>query len=231
MVFCSSLVVAQSISNVTVSKKPGEQQQTTDFTLKISGKDLGTDKSKISVVVTPKAPILRPPEVMDASQGGSTLIASFTAPDDYDPTTVAVLVNGTASEPYVVSTAAGQSDLQKYVRVYRSIIDPKDVADIFGRRIAKHFFVVQVTVTNRNKDYQLLIHDISLDLTGLQAGKIFGKHPKVSSIELSLLRGVAERGQTDDPRNRLLRASSPWQKWFVHSAASGIGISMCRARE
>jgi hypothetical protein len=26
-------------------------------------------------------------------------------------------------------------------------------------------------------------------------------------------------------------ASSPWQKWFVHSAASGIGISMCRARE
>ncbi len=49
-----SLFFAQSISNVTVSKKPGTNPQTTDFTLRISGKDFGSDKSKVSVVVTPK---------------------------------------------------------------------------------------------------------------------------------------------------------------------------------
>src|SRR5271157_2028215 len=90
LILWSGLAGAQSISNVSVSKKPGAQQQTTDFTLKISGKNFGDDKSKISVVVTPKAPILQPPAVADASQGGSTLIVTFTAPDDYDPETVIV---------------------------------------------------------------------------------------------------------------------------------------------
>ena len=182
LLFCSSLSVAQSISNVSVTKKPGTYQQTSEFTLKISGKGFGTDKSKVSVVVTPKAPILQAPTVTDAS--ASTLIVTLLAPDDYDPETVTVQENGTSGEPYVISTASGQSDLQKYVRVYRSLIDPKDVEDIFGRRIAKHFVVIQVTVTNRNKDYELLIHDISLDLHGVALGKAFGKKQEVSSIEL-----------------------------------------------
>ena len=203
LLFCSSLSVAQSISNVSVTKKPGTDQQTSEFTLKISGKGFGTDKSKVSVVVTPKAPILQAPTVTDAS--ASTLIVTLLAPDDYDPETVTVQENGTSGEPYVISTASGQSDLQKYVRVYRSLIDPKDVEDIFGRRIAKHFVVIQVTVTNRNKDYELLIHDISLDLHGVALGKAFGKKQEVSSIELSLLRGVAEKGQSGDRRNVTLR--------------------------
>ncbi len=217
LVLWSSLAAAQSISNVSISKKPGVQRQTTDFTLKISGKDFGTDKAKISVVVSPKAPILQAPAVTDVSQGGSTLIVTFTGPDDYDPETLTIQANGTAGEPYVVSTAAGQSDLQKYVRVYRSLLDPKDVEDIFGRRIAKHFVVLQVTVTNRNKDYELLIHDISLDLHGLALGKSFGKKQEVSSIELSLLRGVAEKGQSGDRRNVTLRVLRG-----VGSVAAGI---------
>ena len=217
LVLWSSLAAAQSISNVSISKKPGVQRQTTDFTLKISGKDFGTDKAKISVVVSPKAPILQAPAVTDVSQGGSTLIVTFTGPDDYDPETLTIQANGTAGEPYVVSTAAGQSDLQKYVRVYRSLLDPKDVEDIFGRRIAKHFVVLQVTVTNRNKDYELLIHDISLDLHGLALGKSFGKKQEVSSIELSLLRGVAEKGQSGDRRNLTLRVLRG-----VGSVAAGI---------
>jgi hypothetical protein len=93
----------------------------------------------------------------------------------------------------------------KYVKVYRSIIDPKDVADIFGRRIAKRFLVVQVTVTNRNKDYQFLIHDLSLDLSKISGLGLGDGHYELSSDDLSLLRGVAEKGQSDDRRNFVLR--------------------------
>jgi hypothetical protein len=112
-----------------------------------------------------------------------------------------VEANGTATEPFVVSTAAGQSELQKYVKVYRSIIDPKNVKDIFGTRIGKRFIVVQVTVTNRNKQYQLLIHDISMDVS--TPG---GSHREEGSVELHLLRGIAEVGQYSDLRNRVLRS-------------------------
>ena len=193
---------AQSISNVSVSSKSGAQGQTSEFTLKITGKEFGSDASKVSVLVSPGK---LSAAVGSLSTDGKVLTATFTAAADYDPGTVSVTANGTASEPYVISRAAEQSDLQKYVRVYRTLIDPKVVADVFGRRIAKRFVVLQVTVTNRNKDYELLIHDLSLDLKGLAIGKAFGKRQEVSSVELSLLRGVAERGQSDDPRNRFLR--------------------------
>ncbi len=140
-------------------------------------------------------------------------MVTFTAPNDYDPETVTLTMNGTTTEPYVISTPpVGLSDLQRLVRVYRSVLDPKDVRDIFGTRIAKRFIVVQVTVTNRSKDYQFLIHDISLDATLLAGGLTFGSaegpvivHSEEGSVELHLLRGVAEAGQSGDPRNRALR--------------------------
>jgi hypothetical protein len=228
LVLWSSLAAAQSISNVTVSKKPGTQQQTTDFTLKISGKDFGADKSKVSVLVAPKAPILQPPVVTDVSQGGSTVLVTLTAPDDYDPSTVTVQVNGTSSDPYVLSTAAGLSDVQVSIRVYRSIIDPRNAADIFGRRIARRFLVFQLNITNRNRDYQFLIQDLSMDLSHVYpvpkekgAGPSFTGRQELSSVELSLLRGVAEVGQSEDRRNSLLRTL----RGVGNVAAGLIGIA------
>jgi hypothetical protein len=203
LTICCSLAAAQSISSVSVSKKPGTQQQTTDFTLKISGKDFGTEQSKVSIVVSPKAPIKLPgPAMTSLSQGGTVIVATFTAPDDYEPETVTAQVNGAASEPYVVSASPVKSDQQKYIRVYRALVDPRNIADIFGRRIAKRFVVIQVTVANKNPDYQYLIHDISLDASKLL--KIQG-HYELSSADLTLLRGVAEKGQSADPRNMTLR--------------------------
>lgn len=105
----------------------------------------------------------------------------------------------------VTTLAFSQSipiDQSQYVKVYRSIIDPKNIADIFGRRIAKRFVVLQVTITNKNADYQYLIHDLSLDLGCIIKG---GKGYEASSADLSLLRGVAEKGQSDDRRNFVLR--------------------------
>jgi hypothetical protein len=162
--------------------------------------------------------------------------------------------------------------LSKYINTYVSVIDPNIAEDVFGKRISDRFVVIQVTISNKNSDFQFLIHDVSLDLT-----KVFGKNiiynlaaeasdrcpcmascmaeakiaetktdkatdktariqtdeakakrlerlrqcrvecstsgdactPKVvfelSSLELSLIRGVAEKGQAQDRRNKILR--------------------------
>jgi hypothetical protein len=63
-----------------------------------------------------------------------------------------------------VAKAQGPSQ-KEFVRVYGAVIDPKNVRDIFGKRIAERFIVIQVTITNRNADFQYLIQDVSLDLT------------------------------------------------------------------
>jgi hypothetical protein len=214
LVICSSPAAAQSISSVTVSKKPGTGQETADFTLRISGKDFGGDKSKISVVLTPTTNISQIPVVTDVAKGGNALLATFTAPEDYTLETVTVQVNGSTSAPYALpavtaaavapaaAAAPEKSDQQKYIRVYRAVIDPLSVSDIFGRRIAKRFVVIQVTVANTSPDYQYLIHDVSLDVSKML--NITGGY-RMSSADLTLLRGVAEKGQNLDPRNVTLR--------------------------
>jgi len=149
-------------------------------------------------------------------------------------------------------TTSIQPSLKDYVSVYRSVMDPKIVADVFGRRIAKSYVTIQVTVTNRNTQYQFLVHDVSLDVTsivvgdalielkarreqaleaGLSEGEVRELHQlqgnavteadkarlkvlrsklqpnanELSSDELSLVRGVAEKGQIFDRRNMFLR--------------------------
>jgi hypothetical protein len=106
-------------------------------------------------------------------------------------------------------------------------MDPKIVADAFGRRIAKRYVAIQVTVANRNARFQFLIHDISLELSSVLSAEALHeleerkkkfrgpeepeKKPRLeggyelSSDELSLVRGVAEKGQALDHRNTILR--------------------------
>src|SRR5215475_3880563 len=122
-VACGPLGYSQSISNVAVSSKPAAQGQMAEFDLTIKGRDFGSDTNQIKVAVSPKANVGQPgPIVTSLSQGGTILTATFTAPQDYDPDTVTVTIAGNPSEPYVVSTAPAQSDLKKYVRVYRTLI-------------------------------------------------------------------------------------------------------------
>ena len=43
-------------------------------------------------------------------------------------------------------------------------MSPKDVSDTFGRRIAQRYIAMQISVANRNKDYQWLIQNAGFDL-------------------------------------------------------------------
>lgn len=194
----------QSITNVEVTSKTTTKPDIVKFTLKISGRDFGTDKGQIKIRVSPQGPLIGGwPTVDDLSADGTIAYASFTAPSTYDLSTVTLIVGSHASDPYVLAgQGVGTGNLKKYVKVYRSLLDPKTVADIFGRRVAQRFVVIQVTITNRNTDFQFLIHDISLDLTPIMPG---GKKYEASSADLSLLRGVAEKGQSMDGRNLTLR--------------------------
>ncbi len=81
--------------------------------------------------------------------------------------------------------------------VYKNwmIMDPKNVTDVFGRRIGKRFIAVQVTVYNSSRDFNFIIHDVAV---------LLKKGDDFSSAELSLLRGVAARGRASDPRNKVL---------------------------
>lgn len=92
------------------------------------------------------------------------------------------------------------------VYVYRSVMDPQNVADVFGYRMGKRFVAVQVTVANTSKEYDFVIHDLSVDLKGVfkewpENLEKLGIESDFSSAELSMLRGVAEKGRSLDPRN------------------------------
>jgi len=109
------------------------------------------------------------------------------------------------------TSVKGQS--QEDVDVFLTVIDPRVVSDVFGKRIAKRFIAIQVTVTNSNADYQYLVQDVSLDFKDVYTGPAIPaavldhKVPpyNLSSLSLSLLRGVAEKGQGQDKRNKFLR--------------------------
>lgn len=121
--------------------------------------------------------------------------------------------------PAVASAQECAPDNQ-FVYTYQSAMAPKSVSDIFGKRIAKRYVAIQVTITNRCDDFDYVLHDVSLDLSkvfsakqrdmlGLSASRANGARFELSSQELTLMRGVAEKGQVLDTRNltvRILRA-------------------------
>src|ERR1051325_8906109 len=56
------------------------------------------------------------------------------------------------------------------IYTYVSVMDPNIVEDVFGKRISDRFVAIQVTLANKNSQFQFLIHDVSLDLKD-----VFGK--------------------------------------------------------
>lgn len=104
-------------------------------------------------------------------------------------------------------------------------MDPKNVSDVFGKRIGKRFVAVQVTIANVSKEYDFIVHDVSIDLSKLKKGWI-DDEGDLSSVDLSLLRGIAEKGRSQNRRNlvfNILRASGT-----IFSAAIGIPIGGAR---
>lgn len=100
-----------------------------------------------------------------------------------------------------------KSFVNEFVKEYVTVLDPKSVSDIFGRRIAKRYVAFQVTISNENKDYQFLIQDISIDLGEVAdlESVMIPKSYTPSSNDLSILRGVSEKGQVYDWRNLAVR--------------------------
>jgi putative Ig domain-containing protein len=154
-------------------------------------------------------------------QGPST--ATFASESDQPRSKTQVDTASSASSPVLefdeqsFARARDQHKVEKsfvneFVKEYVTVLDPKSVSDIFGRRIAKRYVAFQVTISNENKDYQFLIQDVSIDLgevADLESVRI-PKGYTPSSNDLSMLRGVSEKGQVYDWRNfavRLMRGT------------------------
>jgi hypothetical protein len=90
------------------------------------------------------------------------------------------------------------------IRVHRVVMPPQIASDDFGYRLGRRFVVYQVTVENGSKDMQFMLQDVTVDFS-----HVFGQNPgmysyNASGQDLSLLRGVPEKGEDLDPRNLLL---------------------------
>jgi hypothetical protein len=101
--------------------------------------------------------------------------------------------------------------------VHRSLVSPQQATDDFGYRLGRRFLVYQVSVTNAATDFQYSVSDIVVDLKPIferlvpkppllmdDAGLSMPTAYEASSQDLSMLRGVPEKGQDYDPRNMTL---------------------------
>ena len=109
--------------------------------------------------------------------------------------------------------------------IKRVILTPRETADDFGKRIAQSHLAMQVTVTNNSKQLDMIIQHAGVDLTKalsparvaqfvkrvrqvnrkLGSGYALASSTKMSSVDLALLQGVAQKGQNYDLRNQAYR--------------------------
>lgn len=121
-------------------------------------------------------------------------------------------IGGKSLQPKSVSstqvenpTCKADSDLEKTnILVRRSLMSPKEVSDAFGRRLGRHYIAFEVTLRNNSDAYQYILHDVSIDLSTLMGAPQGSYEWAFSTQELSMLRGVPEKGQDYDPRNLTL---------------------------
>jgi hypothetical protein len=99
---------------------------------------------------------------------------------------------------------AGTGANNPLIRVHRLLMAPKNASDDFGYRLGRRFFVYQVTISNDSTDHQFLIHDVSIDLSALFSAQPGTYLYSASSQDLTLLRGIPEKGQDLDKRNLTL---------------------------
>ena len=111
---------------------------------------------------------------------------------------------------YSVSLAA-----PKDVGCSASIMDWRETSDIFGRRIADTYIAIQVNVRNVNVDNEFLLHDIQIAMDDA---------PGVLGRDKALVRGVAERGQSQDPRNFAVRVAEALASLAGASSVAFTGV-------
>lgn len=125
--------------------------------------------------------------------------------------------NGTPSACNLKSGLANPA----IVGVRRELLSPKEASDVYGRRLGRRYFVYQVRVTDLSKDLQYIVHDISIDLSSVldPDGVSDPNNLKylASERDLTMLRGVTEKGQDLDPRNLTLHVLQG-----IGSVAAGV---------
>jgi hypothetical protein len=102
-------------------------------------------------------------------------------------------------QPFTVSPKFDRPD---DVSCSFSLMDWHETSDVFGRRVANDYVALQVTVRNLNPNNEFLIHDVQIAVdTGVSASQ-FGRFQ--AGRDKLIVRAVAQRGQTEDRRNRVL---------------------------
>jgi hypothetical protein len=124
---------------------------------------------------------------------------------------------GGSSSGTSTTCGEGSGANNSLIRVHRLLMAPKNASDDFGYRLGKRFIVYQVTISNDSRDFQFLIHDVSLDLSPLFLEPAGTYKFAASSQDLTLLRGIPEKGQDLDPRNLTLHVLQG-----IGSVAGGI---------
>jgi hypothetical protein len=149
-------------------------------------------------VPQPQAPPPPPPPPTAPGPGPGTGAAAGPgpAPAAPGPTYAGASASNTPS-----TCGQGTGSNNPLIRVHRLLMAPKNASDDFGYRLGRRYIIYQVTISNDNKDYQYLIHDVSLDLSVLFHADPGTYLYAASSQDLTLLRGIPEKGQDLDKRN------------------------------
>lgn len=85
-----------------------------------------------------------------------------------------------------------------------SILPWDETNYVFGRMVADNYVAIEVNIRNLNKDDEFLLHDIQVAIdTGLGEDS-FGRFE--AGRDKLIVRGVAQRGESDDIRNRVMNA-------------------------
>jgi flavin-binding protein dodecin len=80
----------------------------------------------------------------------------------------------------------------------QSILTYTEAHDIYGHRVASTYIPIQVVVRNLDSEHEFLMHDVQIAVDTM---RFVGGRDKI------LARGVAEIGQSEDPRNRWIRVA------------------------
>ena len=78
-----------------------------------------------------------------------------------------------------------------------SLLSYREASDVFGKRIANQYGVVQVTIRNTDSAHEFLLHQIDFSF-----GDTLDYY---ATRDRKIARGVAEKGQVIDPRNITVR--------------------------
>ena len=103
-----------------------------------------------------------------------------------------------------------------------TLMDPNNVADIFGSRIAHRYIALQVTIENYNDKLDYLIRDVSLDLN-----KVFPAQDPAASLRT---KGTGQATQPDDVKGWEKRMGPPLNASGNQDSATGEGFELSKYR-